>query len=207
MNARDVVLGRVREALAAAPPRPVEIPRDYRRERGLSDQRRLDMVVDRLTEYGAGVYRCRAEETATTVAAALSDARRIVVPPGLDRSWLAEFSGSVEVDSGEFSVRALDEVDGVLTSSAVTCAETGTVFLDASSDQGRRALTLVPDLHVCVVELSSVVAGIPEAVAELEPTRPITMISGPSATSDIELDRVEGVHGPRTLRVVVRVDR
>nr|WP_207630481.1 MULTISPECIES: LUD domain-containing protein [unclassified Actinopolyspora] len=199
-------MGRVRDALAAAPPEPVTVPREYRGRRELPDEQRLELLVDRLGEYRADVYRCSVAETATTVAEALGDARLVAVPGGLDGSWLEEFTGRVEVDSGESPVRWLEDVDGVVTSSAVTCAETGTVFLDASAAQGRRALTLVPDLHVCVVDLSSVVVGVPEAVGRLDPVRPTTMISGPSATSDIELDRVEGVHGPRTLRVVVRVD-
>ncbi|NYH77766.1 L-lactate dehydrogenase complex protein LldG [Actinopolyspora biskrensis] len=206
MNARDVVLGRVRDALAAAPPEPVTVPRDYRGRRELPDEQRMELLVDRLGEYRADVYRCSVAETAATVAEALGDVRLVAVPGGLDGSWTEELTGRVEVDSAELPVRWLEDVDGVVTSSAVTCAETGTVFLDASADQGRRALTLVPDLHVCVVDLSSVVVGVPEAVGRLDPVRPTTMISGPSATSDIELDRVEGVHGPRTLRVVVRVD-
>nr|WP_218862227.1 LUD domain-containing protein [Actinopolyspora biskrensis] len=199
-------MGRVRDALAAAPPEPVTVPRDYRGRRELPDEQRMELLVDRLGEYRADVYRCSVAETAATVAEALGDVRLVAVPGGLDGSWTEELTGRVEVDSAELPVRWLEDVDGVVTSSAVTCAETGTVFLDASADQGRRALTLVPDLHVCVVDLSSVVVGVPEAVGRLDPVRPTTMISGPSATSDIELDRVEGVHGPRTLRVVVRVD-
>ncbi len=208
MNARDTVLGRVRGALELAPSDPVETPRDYRRGRSLPAGERLELLVDRLIDYRASVRRCTADETAATIADVLQarSARRVGVPAGLDRSWLAEFDGDVEVDTSEVRPSQLNHLDGVVTSSAVTCAETGTIFLDAGTDQGRRALTLVPDLHVCVVDLSSVVAGVPEAVARLTPERPTTLISGPSATSDIELERVEGVHGPRTLEVVVRTD-
>jgi len=133
-------------------------------------------------------------------------ARRIGVPDGLDERWLGAYDGEVRRDSADVPAPSLDALDGVVTASAVSCAETGTIFLDGSPDQGRRALSLVPDLHVCVVDLSSVVAGVPEAVARLVPERPTTLISGPSATSDIELERVEGVHGPRTLAVVIRTD-
>ena len=208
MNARDTVLGRVRGALELAPATPVEIPRDYRRGRNLPADERLGLLVDRLVDYQAAVHRCTADETAATIAGALHarGAQRVGVPDGLDRSWLADFDGEVEVDTADVPAAQLDRLDGVVTSSAVTCAETGTIFLDAGADQGRRALTLIPDLHVCVVDLSAVVAGVPEAVARLVPERPTTLISGPSATSDIELDRVEGVHGPRTLEVVIRTD-
>ncbi|WP_406530919.1 lactate utilization protein C, partial [Streptomyces sp. I8-5] len=132
--------------------------------------------------------------------------RRIGVPAGLDAGWLDGYDGEVQQDSDDIPAPRLDALDGVVTASAVSCAETGTIFLDGSPDQGRRALSLVPDLHVCVVDLSTVEAGVPEAVARLVPQRPTTLISGPSATSDIELERVEGVHGPRTLAVVIRTD-
>lgn len=128
------------------------------------------------------------------------------MPAGLDERWLGAYDGEVQQDCADIPAPRLDALDGVVTGSAVGCAETGTIFLDGSPDQGRRALSLVPDLHVCVVDLSAVEVGVPEAVGRLVPERPTTLISGPSATSDIELERVEGVHGPRSLVVVIRVD-
>jgi L-lactate dehydrogenase complex protein LldG len=207
-SARETVLGRIRDALALAEPREVTVERAYRTGRALPDEARLDLLTDRLVDYKARVRTCTADRTARTVAEALRErgARRVGVPAGLDPSWLAAFDGEVRQDSSDVPAPLLDDLDGVVTASAVTCAETGTIFLDGSPDQGRRALSLVPDLHVCVVDLSSVVAGVPEAVARLVPERPTTLISGPSATSDIELERVEGVHGPRTLEVIVRTD-
>ncbi|MEU7483319.1 LUD domain-containing protein [Streptomyces sp. NPDC042319] len=207
-GARDTVLGRIRDALALAPAPEVSIPRDYRTGRTLPADALLELLTDRLVDYKAEVHSCPAADTAEVIAAVLRDhgARNIGVPPGLDPSWLTAYDGEVRHDSAATPAPELDALDGVVTASAVTCAETGTIFLDASPDQGRRALTLVPDLHVCVVDASSVEAGVPETVARLHPTRPTTLISGPSATSDIELERVEGVHGPRTLVVVIRTD-
>lgn len=205
MSSRDVVLGRIRDALTLAPPVPQEIPRSYRTGRTLPDDERLELFVDRLVDYKAHVHHCTAEELPTVIALVLAErgARRVGVPAGLDDSWLSEFTGEVVVDSADAPAPELGALDGVVTASTVSCAETGTIFLDGSPDQGRRALTLVPDLHVCVVPLSTVEVGVPEAMAKLTPERPTTMISGPSATSDIELERVEGVHGPRTLDVVI----
>lgn len=176
----------------------------------------LDLLVDRLEDYRAGVRRTAPDGLADAVAQALTDGlaradradrdqpahARVVVPPGLPPEWLAAADVEAVVDEG-LDAEALDTLDGVVTAAAVAVAETGTIVLDASPDQGRRAITLVPDLHVCVVRADQVVASVPEAVARLEPTRPLTWISGPSATSDIELIRVEGVHGPRTLEVII----
>ncbi|SFY42697.1 LUD domain-containing protein [Streptomyces atratus] len=208
-TARETVLGRIKDALALAPTPDTTVPRAYRTGRTLPDDERLALFTDRLVDYRATVHTCTADRTAQAVAEVLREhgARRIGVPAGLDPLWLDAYDGEVQQDSGDIPAPRLDALDGVLTASAVSCAETGTIFLDGSPDQGRRALSLVPDLHVCVVDLSTVEAGVPEAVARLEPQRPTTLISGPSATSDIELERVEGVHGPRTLAVVIRTDR
>ncbi|MEW9510953.1 LutC/YkgG family protein [Streptomyces bacillaris] len=208
-SARDTVLGRVRDALALAPTPATAVPRGYGTGRTLPDGERLALFTDRLVDYKAEVHPCTADRTAQVVAGVLRDhgARRIGVPAGLDPRWLDAYDGEVRPDTADIPARQLDALDAVVTASAAGCAETGTIFLDGSSGQGRRALSLVPDLHLCVVDLSAVAAGVPEAVARLVPERPTTLISGPSATSDIELERVEGVHGPRRLVVVIRTDR
>jgi L-lactate dehydrogenase complex protein LldG len=137
--------------------------------------------------------------------AAQAGAERLAVPHDLPNEWRPKRIDLTEDDG--LSAHALDALDGALTGCALAIAETGTIVLDGGRAQGRRALTLVPDYHLCVVEADAIVATVPEAVRSLEPTvregRPLTFISGPSATSDIELNRVEGVHGPRTLHVVV----
>jgi L-lactate dehydrogenase complex protein LldG len=150
------------------------------------------------------VTRCAASDISQAVNLALGSARAVVVPEGLPPEFIPP-TRTVTADTGEHG-RELDRFDAVVTGSALAIAETGTVVLDGSADQGRRALTLVPDLHVCIVRASSVLLGVPEAIARISPERPQTWISGPSATSDIELDRVEGVHGPRTLHVVLVTD-
>jgi L-lactate dehydrogenase complex protein LldG len=197
-SGREEVLGRIRRALADRPA-PTEVPRAYRREGDLDETARLDLLVDRLVDYKAAVRRCAPDQLAGALADALSarGAARIVVPPGLP--W--ELPGAVPDDG--LSPADLDRLDGVVTACAVAVAETGTIVLDSSPDQGRRVITLVPDYHLCVVRADQVVQTVPEAVARLDPDRPLTWISGPSATSDIELKRVEGVHGPRTLEVVL----
>ena len=192
MSARDDILGRVRAALHNVSPAVSVPPAPRAPDRG-------DLVAlfdERVADYRAVVTRCAVEDLAATVAAALGTARA-VVPPGLG----VEVAGSV-VDDG-LSAAELDAIDAVVTRAAVGIAETGTIVLDHQPDQGRRAISLVPDLHVCIVDATQVVADVPDAIALLDPARPSTWISGPSATSDIELDRVEGVHGPRTLEVVL----
>jgi L-lactate dehydrogenase complex protein LldG len=203
-DARAVILGRIRAALADAPP-PVAIPRDY--EMALPPRTPiLDLLVERVGDYRATVQRSTASGLPDAIAVVLTRHRaaRIMVPAGIPASWLAAIQ-EVEwlADDPPLSHAALDGVDGVLTGCAVAIAETGTIVLDAGPGQGRRALSLLPDLHLCVVRADQVVGSVPEALARLDPTRPQTWISGPSATSDIELQRVEGVHGPRRLEVIV----
>jgi L-lactate dehydrogenase complex protein LldG len=127
-----------------------------------------------------------------------------VVPAGLEPGWLDGLGElAVHLDEGQLTVAELDTLDGVLTGCAVAVAETGTLVLDGSAGQGRRVVSLIPDYHLCVVWVDQVVADVPQLVAAVDLTRPVTLISGPSATSDIELNRVEGVHGPRTLEVIL----
>jgi L-lactate dehydrogenase complex protein LldG len=209
VTARDDVLGRIRAAHTTAPPTAPAydaVRRDYRTTTDLDHEQRIELLVDRLVDYRALVRRTSPEDLAGTVTAALTErgARSVVVPAGLDPGWLERVDIDVREDGhDELSVGTLDGSDGVLTGCAVAIAETGTLVLDGSPDQGRRAITLVPDYHLCVVAADRIVGDVPEGLARLEPTRPLTFISGPSATSDIELNRVEGVHGPRTLEVII----
>lgn len=205
MNSRELVLGRIRDAITLAPAHTSEIPRQYRTGRTLPENERIELLIDRLVDYKAHVYHCSTTDIAQTITGILdAQALKILgIPAGLDPSWVAGFGGEVVIDNPDVPAPELEHLDAVVTGSTVSCAETGTIFLDAGPDQGRRALTLVPDTHICVVFRDSVEVGVPEAMAKLTPERPTTMISGPSATSDIELERVEGVHGPRNLHVVI----
>ncbi|MFD4324379.1 lactate utilization protein C [Nocardioides sp. NPDC058538] len=197
MSTREEILGRVRQALGDTPHPTAEVPRGYRVVGDDLDRSAvLARFVERVEDYRATVTRCRATEVAEVLGRAVAG-RSVVVPAGLP--W--PVPGSVD-DTGQ-SAAELDAIDAVVSAAALGIAATGTVVLDHGSGQGRRALTLVPDLHVCVLGAAQVVAGVPQAVARLDPAMPQTWISGPSATSDIELDRVEGVHGPRTLHVVL----
>lgn len=212
MNAREEVLARIAAAHSAAPPPnlPYEgISRDYRITSDSSTEALTELLIDRLVDYGALVRQCSADDLAATIATALADrgAQTVVVPDGLESTWTAGVAASVRMDGlsaeDQLTVSELDGVDGVITGCAVAIAETGTLILDGSPSQGRRVLTLIPDYHLCVVFPDQIVSDVPEALARLAATRPLTMISGPSATSDIELNRVEGVHGPRTLEVII----
>ena len=202
-DAREVVLERIRASLADGPA-PVAIPRDY--DHGLPAVTDIvDLFVERVRDYRATVRRTSAVDLGATIAAILDEraAHRLVVPSGVPAEWLGAAAVVVVQDEPPLSHADLDALDGVVTGCAVAIAETGTIVLDAGPGQGRRALSLLPDLHVCVVRVDQIVGSVPEAIGRLSPTRPLTWISGPSATSDIELQRVEGVHGPRLLDVVV----
>jgi L-lactate dehydrogenase complex protein LldG len=202
MMAREAILARIRDALGDPPPR-ADIPRAYR-EATPSDIDIVERFAERVADYRATVRRSTTEDLAATIAAALVErrVRRLVVPAGVPASWLIDPPVIVR-DDPTLSHAELDALDGTLTGCAVAIAETGTVVLDAGPDQGRRALSLLPDYHLCVVRSDQIVGDVPEALRRLDPRRPMTWISGPSATSDIELQRVEGVHGPRVLDVVI----
>ncbi|MFJ5802462.1 LutC/YkgG family protein [Streptomyces decoyicus] len=211
MSSRDVVLARVRRALADVPrgegPGGLPVARDYHRVHGSrTSAQNVDLLAENLADYRAVVHRTDAEGLPRLIGRLLAErgARTVLVPPGLDDSWTAGSHVTLVEDRASSTPRELDAVDSVLTGCAVAIAETGTLVLDAGPDQGRRRITLVPDHHLCVVRVpGQVVGSVPEALPRLAPDRPLTWISGPSATSDIELDRVEGVHGPRTLEVVL----
>lgn len=202
-DARDVVLGRIREALADRPP-AVTVPRDY--EPTLPPGTDIvALFVERVGDYRATVRRTTVAGLPEIIASVLRvrGATRLGTPAGIPDAWLSGTGIERVGDDPPLTFRDLDLLDGVITGCAVAIAETGTIVLDSGPDQGRRALSLLPDLHICVVMAGQVVGTVPEALKRLDPHRPLTWISGPSATSDIELQRVEGVHGPRTLEVVI----
>ncbi|MEV7570152.1 LutC/YkgG family protein [Streptomyces tanashiensis] len=207
MSSRDAVLGRIRAALADVPPDEtpddVPVPRTYLRSHTAPGEDLVALFAERVTDYRATVHRTDEAGLPAVLSATLASR-------GVDRLALpSDFPGEL-LPPGPWTwhrepleVPALDALDGAITLAAVGIAVTGTVVLDTGPGQGRRALTLVPDYHLCVVYAEQIAADVPDALARLDPTRPLTFVSGPSATSDIELDRVEGVHGPRTLDVIV----
>ena len=198
MSARDDILAAIGAAYGPGPRPEVEVPRDYRRqETSAGSPTLVDLFVDRVEDYRAVVTRCAEVDLRHEVIRALAGAAPVVVPEGLDLDLPATLRDNALTHA------ELDAVDAVVTTATVAIAATGTIVLTHGPGQGRRALTLVPDLHVCVVMAGQVVADVPDAVTLVDPTRPQTWISGPSATSDIELSRVEGVHGPRSLHVIL----
>lgn len=220
-SARLEILNRVARALDGVPPavatmsgaeQPTEVPRAYRVATDIAtgSAQAIEILVDRLEDYRAVVHRARDEaDVAAVVADVLTDAASVVYPDGLAPAWLAQLPASTvqhqDSHAQPLGVLELDAIAAVLTACRVAVADTGTIILDGQPDQGRRAITLVPDTHVCVVRADQVVHILPQAVDILAqyPLRPQTWIAGPSATSDIELNRVEGVHGPRNLHVII----
>jgi L-lactate dehydrogenase complex protein LldG len=202
--ARAEILARI-EAIGV--PRESPPPRTYRRRGSLERGAVVERFVERVRDYRATVHQVEPAAVAATISACCAEqhARRLGIPPGLRADWLPDGLDTV-VDDG-FAPRELDALDGAITGCTVAVAESGTIVLTAAPHEGRRALTLVPDLHVCVVSEDQIVELLPEAIERLvredRHRLPLTLISGPSATSDIELSRVEGVHGPRRLVVIV----
>ncbi len=208
MSGRDVVLGRIRRALADVPrdeaPDDVPVARDYLTTHSPADA--VETLAENLADYRAVVHRTDAAGLPALIGRLLAarGAGSVVVPAGLPPEWLSATDARRVPDAAELTPHDLDAMDSVVTGCAVAIAETGTIVLDGGPDQGRRRITLVPDHHVCVVRVpEQVVDSVSQALRRLTPERPQTWISGPSATSDIELDRVEGVHGPRTLEVAL----
>ncbi len=205
-TSRESILEAARSALADQPPLPV-VPRDYRRATEAPPDA-ATRFAERVADFRAEVRLVASSAVASVVRDALAalGARSVVVPAGVPEYWLPDGLPGLLCDNPHLASAALDAIDAVITGCALAIAETGTVVLDGGPGQGRRALSLVPDRHVCIVPASAIVDDVPAAVAALDPHRPLTWISGPSATSDIELDRVEGVHGPRQLIVIVVLD-
>jgi len=197
MNARDEILTKVKAAVADAPPGGTTA-RDYR----ATTDDNLDTFLDRLAHYDATTHVVAEADLDQTVRDAIKD-KRVVAPAGVPAEWLS--GATALTDDPPLTHHDLDQADGVLTTCTLAIAQTGTIVLDGGPGMGRRALTLLPDYHLCVVRADQLVGSVPEAIQQLEPhkTRPLTFISGPSATVDIEMTRVRGVHGPRRLEVIV----
>jgi len=214
-TAKETILWRIRHATRDVSeqerPEDVRVERGYRKEGDEARGEIVSLFAERTAEYDAEVHRVTHDELPEAIEEALKrrGVKRLVIPPYLPKGWIPEGVETLH-DAVRFRLtnQDLDESDGVLTGCALGIAQTGTIVLDAGRAQGRRALTLLPDYHLCVVRGEQIVGLVPEAIAKLEKTvkaegRAITFISGPSATSDIELNRVEGVHGPRTLEVMI----
>ncbi len=202
-DARAVVFERIRAALRDRPP-AVAIPRAYEQALPIGTDI-AELFAERVSHYRATVHRTTAAGLPARIGSVLEahGTTRLVAPAGIPDAWLIAARIERVGDDPPLSYRDLDLLDGAITGCAVAIAETGTIVLDGGSDQGRRVLSLLPDLHICVVMAGQVVGTVPEALSRLGPTRAQTWISGPSATSDIELERVEGVHGPRRLEVIL----
>lgn len=213
-TAKETILWRIRRATRDVPederPEDVPVERGYRKEQA-DHAEIVEVFAERVAEYRATVHRVKEDDLPSAIEKALSDRSvgRLVVPPHLPKEWVPEGIEALrDAARPRLTNDEIDASDGVLTGCALGIAQTGTIVLDSGRAQGRRALTLLPDYHLCVVREDQIVGLVPEAFARLEEVvktegRSITFVSGPSATSDIELDRVEGVHGPRVLEVLI----
>jgi L-lactate dehydrogenase complex protein LldG len=205
-EAKEVMLARIRQALAHVAEKDQEVQRTYHTAAGGTREAVIETFISHVVEYRAALERVEKGQLPTSIAAfcAQHGVKRLVAPADVPDTWLP-VGVEVRRDAPSLSYAELDASSGVLTGCYLAIAQTGTIILNSGIRQGRRALSLVPDLHLCVVEESQVVSLVPEAIQRLAGSwsQPITFISGPSATSDIELNRVEGVHGPRTLVVLL----
>ena len=214
-TAKETILWRVRRATRDIPegerPEDVTVERGYRKQDTAAREEIVERFAESVAEYEATVRRVTSDELSGAIEETLRrrGVKRLVIPPYLPKEWIPEGIETLrDAARPRLTNEELDASDGVLTGCALGIAQTGTIVLDSGRAQGRRALTLLPDYHLCVVREDQIVGLVPEAFAKLEGTvknegRAITFVSGPSATSDIELDRVEGVHGPRTLEVLI----
>jgi L-lactate dehydrogenase complex protein LldG len=211
---KETILWRVRRATRDVPegerPEDVPVERGYRTEDDAPRDEIVDRFAENVAEYEATVHRVEEADLPGRIWEILEkrSLKRLVVPPLLPEAWIPEGVEVLRDARPRLTNEELDGADGVLTGCALGISQTGTIVLDAGPAQGRRALTLLPDYHLCVVHEDQIVGLVPEAFARLEETvrgegRAVTFISGPSATSDIELNRVEGVHGPRALEVLI----
>ena len=215
-SARDEILARIRKSTPddTDDMRLIQewmgIRRPYHKRGGLDPEDRLQMLEDRLQDYGAGVYHSSEAALPKTIASALKTRgkHKMVVPSELPQAWLpsaADLPGLEVLKDEQLGYEALDGCDGVITGCTLAIAFTGTIILQSVPQEGRRAITLIPDYHICIVKIDQIVELVPEALERLRAhgTRPITFFSGPSATADIEMTRIQGVHGPRVLDAVI----
>lgn len=208
MSARDEILARIQRCFPAKPRSSAEdhaaIPRDYVQSGTLDPEARLELFEERLRDYGTEVYRCAPAQLPDSIGEAMSSAgiKKLLIAKNIAQSWLP--ADRTFIRDENLSYDDLDRSEGILTTCAVAIALTGTIILRHALD-GRRALTLIPDYHLCIVKASQVVETVPEAIRAIETpaSGPFTTISGPSATSDIEMTRIKGVHGPRRLAVIL----
>jgi len=205
---KEAVLGKIRSALDDVDESEVlEVRREYQREGVLGVEERLELFQERIVDYKVRYRQVKEQDLQSEIlkSCQANNIKRVCIPTDLPKDWQPLNLDIIEDDNLDY--QALEACDGVITGCAVAIAETGSIALDAGQYQGRRVISLLPDYHLCIVFEEQVVDVVPEAVKQLQASidakRPITLISGPSATSDIELSRVEGVHGPRTLEVLL----